>query len=421
MTDQTVCGFDPTKQRRVAEHYLIDAHDAAKLHKTVALAASVLDFPLGQINILDDESTYTIGDHRSGATVRPRAESVCQFVVDGDLPVLAVDDLGDHPRYRELPGVRAGVIRSYLGVRLMSREATPVGTLCLTDRVPRRITARQIARIQEFGDIVADQLELFRRHVDAPYAPYARDSSAMIAQALTVGEIGPWYQPIMDLRSGQRVGFEALARWRRADGSFVSPAGFVSTAEDSDLVIDLDRVVVRSALRDFARWRHSEPTLQLNVNLSTRHLELPDGAAFLAQAVAEAGVDPSAVNVEITESRSLADVEWAAGTVRALQRAGFPVILDDFADGWSGLEWLLGLAVDGIKVDRSVTAALGTRVGDAVGRAVVGLTTELGITTTIEGITDAVQLEAARQHGFQYGQGYLWSTPVPGVVVDATI
>jgi EAL domain-containing protein (putative c-di-GMP-specific phosphodiesterase class I) len=418
VNDRTALGIDPTKQRRVAEHYLIDAHDTARLHKTVALAAHVLDFPLGQINILDDEFMYTIGDYRSGGTVLPREESMCQFAVDGNLPVLAVDDLCEHPRYRELPGVRAGFARSYLGVQLMSREATPVGTLCLLDRVPRRITAPEIARIQEFGDIVQDQLELFRRHIEVPWS---RETSAMIARALAAGEIGPWYQPIMDLESGQRVGFEALARWRRADGSFVSPAGFVSTAEDSDLVIDLDRAVVRSALRDLARWQRSEPTLRMNVNLSTRHLELPDGAAFMAQAVAEAGVDPSAVNVEITESRSLADVGGAAGTVRALQLAGFQVILDDFANGWSGLDWLLGLGPDGVKIDHSLTAALGTRVGDAVSRAVVSLTAELGITTTIEGITDVAHLDAAREHGFRYGQGYLWSTPVPGVVVDATI
>ena len=415
--DQTAVGLDPIKQRRVAEHYLIDARDTARLHKTVALAADVLDFPLGQINILDDEFMYTIGDYGLGGTVLPREQSMCQYVVDGDAPVVAVDDLLAHPLYRQLPGVQAGYARSYLGVQLMSREATPVGTLCLVDRVPRQITAAQIERVQEFGDIVQDQLELFRRHIETPCS---RETSALIARALGRGEIGPWYQPIVELDSGQRVGFEALARWRRPDGSFVSPAGFVSAAEDSDLVIDLDRAVVRTALRDLARWRRARPALRMNVNLSTRHLELPDGAAFMAQAAVEAGVDPSAVNVEITESRSLADVDRAAGTVRALQRAGFRVILDDFANGWSGLDWLLGLGADGVKIDRSVTAALGTRVGDAVSRAVVSMTAELGITTTIEGISDPGHLEAARQHGFQYGQGYLWSTPVPAVVVDAT-
>lgn len=410
---------DPTKTRRVAEHYLACTNsDAARLHRTASLAARAMDFPIGQINILDDRRAYTIGDYRSGATVGPRDQSMCQFVVDGCGQVLAVDDLRGEERFRRLPGVRDGSARSYLGVPLTSREATPVGALCLIDSEPRHITDSEIERIVEFGDIVQDQLDLLRR---TPETAAARSTSALVADAIGAGQIEPWYQPIIDLDGERRSGFEALARWRRSDGSIVRPADFITVAEDSDLVIDLDRTIMRAAIRDLVRWRRTDPTLRMNVNLSTRHLELADGAAFVLGTAEEFGLDPAALTVEITETRSLTDARHGASTVWALQSAGVQVLLDDFGNGWSGLEWLLGLGADGLKIDRSVTAALGTPVGDAVSRAVVGMTAELGISTTIEGISEPAHLAAARAHGFQYGQGYLWSRPVPAVMIDATI
>ena len=417
MTDDAAPDNDPNRRRRVAEHYLIGADDAARLDTTVSMAARALDFPAGQINILDDRFLYTIGDFHTGSSVVPRVETMCQFVID-DKAVIAVDDLRDEPRFQVVPGVRAGVARSYLGAPVASREAMPVGTLCLYDPNPRHIADTEIDRLVEFRDIVEDQLDLIRRNAEKPSS---RELSASLANALDARQIRPWYQPVMDLATGRRVGFEALARWRRSDGSTVSPLAFVSAAEDTELVIDLDRAVIRAAVTDLARWRLRDPELRMNVNLSTRHLELADGASYLAELVAEVGLAASAVNVEITETRGLLNAGQASRTVADLQSHGFRVVLDDFGNGWSSLDWLLGLGADGVKVDRAVASALGTRVGDAVSRAVVSMTAELGITTTIEGISRPEHLEAARRHGFHFGQGYLWSTPVPARAIEATL
>lgn len=414
----TARGHDPTKQRRVAEHYLLAHDDTAKLNSTVSLAATALAFPIGQINILDDRLMYTIGDYHSGIDTLPRENSLCQFLIDDGVDVLAVDDLRAHERYRNIPAVRDGLARSYLGVPLASREATAVGTLCVIDAEPRHITDAEIERIVQFGHIVEDQLDLIRRNAETPAS---REVSALLAAALAADEIVPWYQPVVALDSGVRTGFEALARWQRPDGSIINPDGFIAAAEDSDLVIDLDRAVVQAALRDLARWRRTDPSLRVGVNLSTRHLELPDGSSFMADAARNAGVDPDHVVIEITETRLLGNLERAAVVVDELQAAGFLVVLDDFANGFSNLDWLLGLGVNGIKIDRSVTTALGTRVGNAVCRAVAGLAAELDMLTTIEGIGDEEHLAAAKAHGFNLGQGYYWSPPVPAVVVDAAI
>ena len=421
MDDDTTPDYgltDPGRLRRVAEHYLVAPEDTARLNTTVALAAQALEFPIGMVNILDDEFQHTIGSYRYDGTRLPRSEGMCQFVVVGGGSPLAVDDLRVDARFRVLPGVRNGFARSYLGVPLASREATAMGTLCLLDDQVRQLSTADVDRLAEFGEIVSDQLDLIRHNAGTVSS---RERSASIAQALTAREIVPWYQPVVDLGTGRRVGFEALARWRRPDGSIESPDAFVGAAEDSDLVVDLDRAVIDAAVHDLARWRRRAPALRMNVNLSTRHLELADGAAYLRHVVGQADVDPAAVGVEITETRGLTDLDQASATVRDLQRAGFRVILDDFGNGWSSLDWLLGLGADGVKIDRAVTASLGTRVGDAVCRAVVSMTAELGISTTIEGISDPEHLEAARAHGFQYGQGYLWSSPVPRTAVDASI
>ncbi len=410
---------DTTRQRRLAGHYLLGSEsDRARLERTVSLAARALDFPIGQINILDDRELFVVGGYGTGVISRPREESVCQFLIDDGVPVLAVDDLRMHERYRVLPAVAAGGAVSYLGVPLASREARMVGTLCVADDRPRHITAADIQRLTEFGEIVEDQLDLIRRNAETAAS---REVSSQVALALEHGEIVPWYQPVVDLMTGARMGFEALARWRRPDGSFVSPADFVGTAEDSDLVVDLDRAVARAAMSDLVRWRRSEPGLRTSVNLSTRHFELPDGASWVIDTAHELDLDPAVLLVEITETRMLPDVAKASCAVRELQDAGFRVMLDDFGNGWSSLDWVLGLGVDGIKLDRTVTTVFGTRVGDAVCRAVVGMAAELDIVLTIEGIEDAAQLAAARAHGFQYAQGYYWSAPVPAVVVDATI
>ncbi|WP_375497915.1 EAL domain-containing protein [uncultured Jatrophihabitans sp.] len=410
---------DPTRQRRLAGHYLRGSDsDVARMQRTVSLAARSLGFPIGQINILDDRELSVVGDYGSGVTAVPRNESMCQFLIDDGVAVLAVDDLREHERYRFLPCVHQGVAVSYLGVALVSREASMIGSLCVADNRARHITAGDIQRLAEFGEIVEDQLDLIRRNAETDAS---REVSAMIAAALDNDEIVPWYQPVVELSTDARVAFEALARWRRPDGSFVNPADFVGAAEDSDLVVDLDRAVARAAIEDLARWRRTEPSLQVSVNLSTRHLELPDGASYLVEAAEAARLDPSALVIEITETRMLSDVARATATVRELQDAGMRVLLDDFANGWSSLDWLIGLGVNGIKLDRTVTTALGTRAGDAVCRAVVGMAADLDISTTIEGIEGAAHLLAAREHGFVYAQGYYWSAPVPAVVVDATI
>jgi EAL domain-containing protein (putative c-di-GMP-specific phosphodiesterase class I) len=412
---------DFARQRRLTRHYLFERGSASRLDSTVALAASSLGFPHGQINILDDATQHTISSYGMGPDVADldRTETICHFTLE-DEDVLAVDDLPADPRFAAVPGVADGTAGSYLGVPLASRESSLVGTLCLLDRDARPITSEQIAAIRRFGRIVEDQLDLLRRRREhTAHRPASDSVAAELAAALENGEIVPWYQPIVDLGTDRLVGYEALARWQSPSGELRDPSRFIPLAEDSDLVVDVDRAVMRQALMDLARWHRTRPNLEMNINISTRHLELPDGVSSLHAATVESGVKADAIHLELTETRQLSDEDSARTAVHELRALGYRVLLDDFGAGWSSLDWILRLPVTGLKIDRVVTAGLGSTTGNAINRAVVALADELGLVTVIEGISTRGHLDLASALGYRDGQGYYWSPPVPADRIDA--
>jgi EAL domain-containing protein (putative c-di-GMP-specific phosphodiesterase class I) len=145
----------------------------------------------------------------------------------------------------------------------------------------------------------------------------------------------------------------------------------------------------------------------------------PECVTRLHEATADAGVSPGSEYLELTETMQLTPGRThIAGVVQRLRGIGFRVWLDDFGTGWASLDHLLWLRVDGVKIDRAVTVALGTPIGDALTQAVTGLANALGLNTTIEGIETRCSAERARVRGCGYGQGYLWAPPVPATVID---
>ncbi len=409
----------PPSLKRLTNRYLVPGHREARLQQTVRLVARALGFPMGQINILDEDQQHTVADFDAGGRrTLPLDQTICRHVVSQG-GTLVIEDLTADGRTKHLAEVRDGLVRSYLGTCITGRERQPIGTVCLFDREPRTVDARMVEQLREFAAIVEDQLELVRQ--DAEDGAGQQYTTREMLRALERGDIVPWYQPAFDLRTGRRIGWECLARWRRPDGQVEAPDRFLPKAEGSDVVLDLDLAVMRAAAQDKARWAAVDPALRLAVNLSTRHLETDDGAARLHAVISAAGVDPASITLEITESRAIIDPERARETILELREHGYKVVLDDFGNGWSSLAWMLELRIDGIKLDRSVAQKLGTPWGNAIARAVTGLVGELGMTATIEGLTTPEQIRLATELGFTYGQGYYWSPAVPADVVDAEL
>jgi EAL domain-containing protein (putative c-di-GMP-specific phosphodiesterase class I) len=251
--------------------------------------------------------------------------------------------------------------------------------------------------------------------------PRPRPSAEDLAEAITSGAIVPWYQPILDLSTGKIVGVEALARWARPPEKTEPTAEFVEVAENSDLIIDLDRAVMRQALADLGRWQTVHPGLRLSLNLSGRHLDRDDWLTALGHAARTAGVSPAHVILELTETLRPDRRDAGAYLLRQARALGFAIWLDDFGTGWASLYDLVHLPVTGLKIDRCFTEELGRPAVDAVVKALVGIADELGLDVIIEGISAKEQASYAHGLGCRYAQGFLWSPAVPAAELPALL
>jgi EAL domain-containing protein (putative c-di-GMP-specific phosphodiesterase class I) len=250
--------------------------------------------------------------------------------------------------------------------------------------------------------------------------PPADGLAAELARAIGAGEIVPWYQPIVDLDSGDVIGLEALARWEHPSGGVGGSATFVPLAERTDLIIELDHAVMSCALADLAGWRGQYPALRVSVNLSGRQLDHVSWVETMRQAVGVAHVPPSAVDLELTETTRPSDLAASELMMIRIRALGFRIWFDDFGTGWFQQQDVVRLPLDGLKIDRSFTDRLGS-VDDSAIRALIQVATGLGLKITIEGITTAHQVALARTMGCHYGQGFLFSPAVPAAEVPALL
>jgi diguanylate cyclase (GGDEF)-like protein len=257
------------------------------------------------------------------------------------------------------------------------------------------------ARFELFKPSMADAI--LRRH----------DLKEELSRALEREQIVVQYQPIVDLATGQIAAAEALVRWEHPARGLVSPVEFVPLAEETGLIVPLGRHVLREACEQAARWGDS---LRMHVNLSVGELLHPALVDHVRSAVAAAGIDPSQLVVEITESQLLGDTVAAAERFRELRDLGLRVALDDFGTGYSSLSYLHSLPLDTLKVAKTFIDGLGRddREAGFVGM-IVELARTLDLDVIAEGIETPEQLAAVRDLGATLGQGYLLGRPAAPV------
>ena len=248
-----------------------------------------------------------------------------------------------------------------------------------------------------------------------------------LRQAVREGQFCIRFQPIVDLESGAVAGFEALARWEHPRLGLLGPARFIALAEEIGLIAEIDGLVLDATCREVGAWaaaggRSARDLLTMvNVNCSDQSF-MDAGLAARARAAADAaGIPPACLTLELTE-RALVAPDAAAGAAAAIRAAGLRLCIDDFGSGYSSLGLLHRLPVDGLKIDRSFVSDLGTSpAAQAVVRAVVQFSTDLGLRTVAEGIETPAQLHCLREMGCRYGQGFLFSPPVPPDVARAML
>ncbi|MEW6472583.1 MAG: EAL domain-containing protein [Actinomycetota bacterium] len=235
-------------------------------------------------------------------------------------------------------------------------------------------------------------------------------------------EMGVFYQPVVDVVSGRPVGVEALVRWHHPTKGVVMPAEFIDVAEESGLIIPIGVSVLSEAARQCAAWRQAfdDPKFAVGVNLSVHHLRHPALLDHVREALADSGLEPSALCLELTESVLLEDVDRHIRTLLDLRSLGVRLAIDDFGTGFSSLTYLKRFPVDAVKIDRSFVAGLHIDASDtAIVRSVVELAHALSLQVVAEGVERPEQLEALRAMGCDTAQGFLFSRPQPTTALSA--
>ncbi|MEY4269115.1 MAG: hypothetical protein RLZZ58_331 [Pseudomonadota bacterium] len=230
--------------------------------------------------------------------------------------------------------------------------------------------------------------------------------------ALDADDLYLHYQPVVRAEDNVVVGCEALVRWNHAERGPVSPVTFIPIAEESTLINDLGAWVLRRACRDAAQW---EDSVRVAVNVSAVQFASTGFVDTVANIIAETGIAPARVELELTESVFLGDNEAADEVFVALKALGVRLALDDFGTGFSSLSYLRSAPFDKIKVDRSFVDACTGQDQNSVKiiSAIIGLADALGMETTVEGVEAFDQLDVVRGKGARYIQGYLYARPMP--------
>jgi diguanylate cyclase (GGDEF)-like protein/PAS domain S-box-containing protein len=242
-----------------------------------------------------------------------------------------------------------------------------------------------------------------------------------LQRAIATEQLELHYQPVVRLDDGGICGVEALLRWRHPERGMIAPDHFIPLAEETGLIIPIGRWVLREGCRQARRMRDALPrdaALTMSINLSVKQLQHSDVIADVGDAVREAGIEPSALTLEITETVLMADTDLAVTRLRELKALGVNLALDDFGTGYSSLSYLSRFPVDILKMDRSFLRDGATPETSALTSAVLALGTTLSMRVVAEGIEMPEQRNSLRELGCEFGQGFFFAYPMDA---DATL
>lgn len=242
-----------------------------------------------------------------------------------------------------------------------------------------------------------------------------------LPSALARNEFVLHYQPQYDLRNGKLSGVEALLRWQRPGQTLISPADFIPALETSGLIHQVGQWVLRAACKQLKVWNDQGVTdITMAVNMSPRQFEEPDLFDLTCQVVEETGINPSQLEIEITESTLMRDTVRTKNVLSQLQQKGIRIAIDDFGTGYSSLAYLGKFAVDVLKIDRSFVASMEetSEHGRSIAAAIIGLGRAFDLDVVAEGIETPSQAQQLVRAGCNVGQGYLLGRPAEPHALD---
>ncbi|MBE8996914.1 bifunctional diguanylate cyclase/phosphodiesterase [Nostoc sp. LEGE 12447] len=261
------------------------------------------------------------------------------------------------------------------------------------------------------------------------YQFYSPEINAQLQERLTLenelhgalerGEMLVYYQPLIDLHSGQVIAMEALLRWQHPTLGLVSPVKFIPIAEANGAIVPIGEWALRTACAQTRAWQLAGFTpIRISVNLSSRQFEQPYLVEIVNQILEETGLQASSLELEVTESFLMADIDRSVKTLKQLRELGICLALDDFGTGYSSLNYLKRFPVNMLKIDRSfVQDVMSNPDSAAVTDAIIALAKSLRLKITAEGVETEEQLKYLKMRGCDEGQGFYFSRPVPADII----
>ncbi|OJF13069.1 hypothetical protein BG844_17180 [Couchioplanes caeruleus subsp. caeruleus] len=418
-------------RRRVTHDALTDLPNRELLAETIAgwgdraaadqLEVSLLFIDLDRFKMVNDHWGHQVGDEllcevagRLSAQVRDD-DLVCR--IGGDEFVIALAS-PSHSRLAES-----------LAARVLDEFARPfelsVGNVVISASigVAKSPGGTQALELIRDADTAMYKAKGQGRNAYALFDTSLRDQvrdrmnlEQALRSALSRGELSVHYQPIADLATGELDGFEALMRWQHPTLGSVSPLDFIPIAEETGLIVESGAWLLREAAGQLAQWRAARGPgarpLHVSVNVSVRQLR--DGAlvGVVRDVLAETGLPPEALWLEITESGVMEELETALATLDALRDLGVTMAIDDFGTGYSSLSYLNRLPVGIVKLDRSFVCEVGRHgANESIVRAVLAMTRAMHLRVVAEGVETELQSDWLREQGCDLAQGWLYGKP----------
>jgi diguanylate cyclase (GGDEF)-like protein len=408
------------------------AQALARDHRDDGALVAVLLLDLDRFKVINESLGHTIGDRLLQAVgqrllggLRP-GDTVARF--GGDEYGIILDPIADADEARRIADRIGTELRTPF--QLNGRQWFISASMGIALGAPGRATPDELLREAEIAMVRAKSDATMRHTL---FEPSMSDQTIErvnlendLRSAIERGQLRLHYQPIVTLDDGFIVGFEALVRWQHPTRGLVPPMAFIPMAEETGLIIPIGRWVLEQACRQAVRWRRTggargRPMPFVSVNLSARQFVQADLVEDVAAVLETTGLEPNALELEITESVVMDQSEAGVRALSSLRELGVRLVLDDFGTGYSSLSYLKHLPLDTIKIDRSFVAGLDGVADRSIVDAVIALAHGLGIGVVAEGIETPSQAERLRELGCDLGQGYLFARPVPAASTAALL
>jgi diguanylate cyclase (GGDEF)-like protein/PAS domain S-box-containing protein len=412
-------------RRLFHEHLSLALALAQRLHKFVA----VLFLDLDHFKVVNDSLGHSVGDELLNHVARRlkgcvrEGDTVAR--VGGDEFTIVIQDLSSRDEAgivaskvlhaiaepMEVSGHRLYVTTS-IGITLYPEDGEDAEAL-----LKNADTAMYKAKAQGRNTYQMASRELSRTTQER----MAVENGLHLA--LEGGEFELLYQSQIDVETMDVVGMEALLRWVHPERGVILPEEFIGVAEDRGLILPIGEWVIREACREARRFRQEgQPFFRVAVNISPRQFRDPALPSIVQSAIAEAGIDPRMLELEITENVAMEDVELTMSTLAQFRASGVTIAIDDFGTGHSSLSYLKRFPIDALKIDKGFVADLPDKFEDAaIVSSVISLANGLGLRVVAEGVETKEQLDFLRENGCREVQGFYFSYPVAAHEIRRTL